>query len=250
MELRMLARRCPSGSLTLLGDLAQAIGPWGLRDWADVAGRPRGQKRPAASSSSAMATARPPRSSTSRPGCCPRRHPQVTPVVGGQARAAVPDGPPGRLGRPGRGPGGRGWVPGRRVRDWWAWSSPGVAGRSDWRGHCGRPCLGRRGDPRRARAAGDRLGRRERQGPRVRRRGRGRTRLDSRPSGQIGCGPAPALCGLAPARPNTWPSCTRRRCPPPWALCPAPARKGRPEHSPSFGRPIAVDRSTAYAAVR
>jgi DNA helicase IV len=37
MELRMLARRCPSGSMTLLGDLAQAIGPWGLRTWADVA---------------------------------------------------------------------------------------------------------------------------------------------------------------------------------------------------------------------
>ncbi len=37
MELRMLARRCPAGSLTLLGDLAQAIGPWGLRNWADLA---------------------------------------------------------------------------------------------------------------------------------------------------------------------------------------------------------------------
>jgi DNA helicase IV len=37
MELRMLARRCPSGSLTLLGDLAQAIRPWGLRAWADLA---------------------------------------------------------------------------------------------------------------------------------------------------------------------------------------------------------------------
>jgi DNA helicase IV len=37
MELRMLARRCPAGSLTLLGDLAQAVGPWGLREWADVA---------------------------------------------------------------------------------------------------------------------------------------------------------------------------------------------------------------------
>jgi DNA helicase IV len=37
MELRMLGRRCPSGSLTLLGDLAQAIGPWGLRDWPDLA---------------------------------------------------------------------------------------------------------------------------------------------------------------------------------------------------------------------
>ena len=37
MELRMLARRCPAGSLTLLGDLAQAVGPWGLRDWEDLA---------------------------------------------------------------------------------------------------------------------------------------------------------------------------------------------------------------------
>ena len=37
MELRMLARRCPSGSLTLLGDIAQAIGPWGLRTWEDLA---------------------------------------------------------------------------------------------------------------------------------------------------------------------------------------------------------------------
>jgi DNA helicase IV len=37
MELRMLARRCPAGSLTLLGDVAQAIGPWGVRDWEEVA---------------------------------------------------------------------------------------------------------------------------------------------------------------------------------------------------------------------
>ena len=44
MELRMLARRCPSGSLTLLGDLAQAIGPWGLRTWADVASYLRSNK--------------------------------------------------------------------------------------------------------------------------------------------------------------------------------------------------------------
>jgi DNA helicase IV len=37
MQLRMLARRCPSGSMTLLGDLAQAVGVWGHRDWRDVA---------------------------------------------------------------------------------------------------------------------------------------------------------------------------------------------------------------------
>jgi DNA helicase IV len=37
MQLRMLARRCPSGSMTLLGDLAQAVGVWGLADWEEVA---------------------------------------------------------------------------------------------------------------------------------------------------------------------------------------------------------------------
>jgi DNA helicase IV len=33
MQLRMLARRCPSGSMTLLGDLAQGIGVWAHEDW-------------------------------------------------------------------------------------------------------------------------------------------------------------------------------------------------------------------------
>jgi DNA helicase IV len=37
MQLRMLARRCPSGSMTLLGDLAQSVGVWGHRDWHDLA---------------------------------------------------------------------------------------------------------------------------------------------------------------------------------------------------------------------
>jgi DNA helicase IV len=37
MQLRMLARRCPAGSMTLLGDLAQAVGVWGHREWQDVA---------------------------------------------------------------------------------------------------------------------------------------------------------------------------------------------------------------------
>jgi DNA helicase IV len=36
MQLRMLSRRCPSGSVTLLGDLAQAIGVWGHRDWCEL----------------------------------------------------------------------------------------------------------------------------------------------------------------------------------------------------------------------
>jgi DNA helicase IV len=36
MQLRMLARRCPSGSMTLLGDLAQGIGVWAHDDWRDL----------------------------------------------------------------------------------------------------------------------------------------------------------------------------------------------------------------------
>jgi DNA helicase IV len=36
MQLRMLARRCPSGSMTLVGDLGQASGPWAPTAWDDV----------------------------------------------------------------------------------------------------------------------------------------------------------------------------------------------------------------------
>jgi DNA helicase IV len=36
MQLRMLARRCPSGSMTLLGDLAQGIGVWAHEDWREL----------------------------------------------------------------------------------------------------------------------------------------------------------------------------------------------------------------------
>ncbi len=37
MQLRMLARRSLSGSMTVVGDIAQATGPWAPRDWAEVA---------------------------------------------------------------------------------------------------------------------------------------------------------------------------------------------------------------------
>jgi DNA helicase IV len=33
MQFRMVARRAPSGSVTVLGDLAQATGPWTYADW-------------------------------------------------------------------------------------------------------------------------------------------------------------------------------------------------------------------------
>ena len=36
MQFRMVARRAPSGSVTVLGDLAQATGPWSYRDWGEV----------------------------------------------------------------------------------------------------------------------------------------------------------------------------------------------------------------------
>ena len=36
MQFRMVARRAPSGSITVLGDLAQATGPWTYSDWAEV----------------------------------------------------------------------------------------------------------------------------------------------------------------------------------------------------------------------
>ena len=36
MQLRMLARRCPGGSYTLVGDLGQASGPWAPSGWDDV----------------------------------------------------------------------------------------------------------------------------------------------------------------------------------------------------------------------
>ena len=36
MQLRMLARRCPGGSMTLVGDLGQASGPWAPSSWDDV----------------------------------------------------------------------------------------------------------------------------------------------------------------------------------------------------------------------
>jgi DNA helicase IV len=39
MQWRMLARRCPAGSMTIVGDLGQATGPWAPRSWDEVFGR-------------------------------------------------------------------------------------------------------------------------------------------------------------------------------------------------------------------
>ena len=36
MQLRMLARRSLSGSMTVVGDIAQATGPWAPQEWDDI----------------------------------------------------------------------------------------------------------------------------------------------------------------------------------------------------------------------
>src|SRR3954466_12348533 len=36
MQWRMLARRCPSRSMTVVGDIAQTSAPWGATSWAEV----------------------------------------------------------------------------------------------------------------------------------------------------------------------------------------------------------------------
>jgi DNA helicase IV len=45
MALRMVARRSPTGSLTVLGDLAQATAPWGQDHWEDAVAHLRGAGR-------------------------------------------------------------------------------------------------------------------------------------------------------------------------------------------------------------
>jgi len=46
MQLRMLARRSLSGSMTVVGDIAQATGPWAPRDWDEVAAHLSPTRRP------------------------------------------------------------------------------------------------------------------------------------------------------------------------------------------------------------
>ena len=46
MMLRALGRRCSTGSVTVLGDLAQATTPWGSRSWSDSADPSRQAVRP------------------------------------------------------------------------------------------------------------------------------------------------------------------------------------------------------------
>jgi len=44
MQLRSLQRRCPAGSFTIVGDLAQSTSPWARSDWSDVGDALRGDQ--------------------------------------------------------------------------------------------------------------------------------------------------------------------------------------------------------------
>jgi len=46
MQLRMLARRSLSGSMTVVGDIAQATGPWAPQSWDDITRHLTGPRRP------------------------------------------------------------------------------------------------------------------------------------------------------------------------------------------------------------
>ena len=46
MQFRMVARRAPTGSLTVLGDLAQATGAWSYDSWDEIVHTCRRPPRP------------------------------------------------------------------------------------------------------------------------------------------------------------------------------------------------------------
>ena len=81
MQFRMIARRAPSGSVTILGDLAQATGPWSYGDWSEVRDI-LGARFGAATStpSSPWVTGRRDGCSTSPRGCFPSRRPACAPT--------------------------------------------------------------------------------------------------------------------------------------------------------------------------
>ncbi len=96
MQFRMIARRAPSGSITVLGDLAQATGPWTYSDWAEVRAHLPDVARPHHDELT-LGTGRRAESSTTRPASCPWPPPAwVPPLPSGRAARepsvrAVPD---------------------------------------------------------------------------------------------------------------------------------------------------------------
>ena len=74
MQWRMLARRCPTGSMTLVGDFGQAARPGALHDWDEVTAE-LPARQPARVVHLTSTTARPPRSWKSPTACSPPPHP-------------------------------------------------------------------------------------------------------------------------------------------------------------------------------
>jgi len=117
MQLRMLARRCPGGSMTVLGDLGQASGQWSPATWDDVLAHLPGRRPPTrveltvnyrtpaevmdvagrvlASSGAGVAPSRPARRAGARPVFTSASPPGLADAVGaavGQERAEVGEG--------------------------------------------------------------------------------------------------------------------------------------------------------------
>ena len=87
MQFRMIARRAPSGSITVLGDLAQATGPWTYADWDEVRATSRRRRHPITTSSPSGTG---PRAAcwTSPRGSCPS-----PPRASARPRPSAPAGP-------------------------------------------------------------------------------------------------------------------------------------------------------------
>ena len=89
MQFRMVARRAPSGSITVLGDLAQATGPWNYSDWEEVRTHLPGPPR-STTTSSRSATGHRAGCSISPRGSCPSRRPASVPRPPYAPAAAIP----------------------------------------------------------------------------------------------------------------------------------------------------------------
>ena len=148
MDWHVLARRCPSRSITAVGDLAQRSAPAGARTWADVLGPDRGRPLHAPGAHGELPHPGGDHGGRSA-GVAGGRAPPGAAVGAPHRRAADPR-PPRRAGGPGRRPGhgrgdhGRPRRPAhpRRLRGaqprarrrawsstWWPWSTPRRSGR-------------------------------------------------------------------------------------------------------------------------
>ena len=209
MQFRMVARRAPSGSITVLGDLAQATGPWTYSDWEEVRahlprrspGPPRRAhaRLPGAGPGARLRLAAPAR------GCAGRhdRRPPSGPV------APIPSCARWKPGELARRRAGRGPCAGSGPRHWWRVIvpdelAPAVA---RWPGATTEvgTARSRRHDP----ARHDRPGPGS-QGPRVRRRRRRRA-LGHRRRGSPWS--ATALCRHDPSHPAPEHRARPSRCP-------------------------------------